>query len=166
MENKVMINKCKAKERSWGLDGRLCQLFSLGHVTVSDDCDAASRGAADTVWRCELHLLVWGIRLRLWQNPALEMPTELINNTNSCQRGGVWLTTFFFFFAKATEMILPCCCFSVSVKCSSSPLGESNDRRCSVQRGLSRLFQAQGDFFKSFKEALRMKRISSSRPRN
>lgn len=98
MENKVMINKCKAKERSWGLDGRLCQLFSLGHVTVSDDCDAASRGAADTVWRCELHLLVWGIRLRLWQNPALEMPTELINNTNSCQRGGVRLTTFFFFF--------------------------------------------------------------------
>lgn len=72
----------------------------------------------------------------------------------------------FFFFAKATEMILPCCCFSVSVKCSSSPLGESNDRRCSVQPGLSHLFQAQGDFFKSFKEALRMKRISSSRPRN
>lgn len=72
----------------------------------------------------------------------------------------------FFFFAKATEIIFPCCCFSVSVKCSSSRLGESNDRRCSVQQDLSRLFQAQGDFFKSFKEALRMKRISSLRPHN
>lgn len=155
-----MINECKVKEGSWG------SVEKGGYA----NCFLLVMWLSVTTVTQHVHLLVWGMRLRLRQNPALEMPSELINNTNSCLCGGVQLTpphpTPLFFLAKATEMILPCCCFSVSVNCSSSPLAESNDRRCSVQRGLSRLFQAQGDFFKWFKEALRMKRISSLSPRN
>lgn len=131
-----------------GVDGRLCQLFTLGHVTVNDDCDAASRGAADMSAVLRLRLCDKTRHLKCLKSSS-KRQTAVTVEAFSLQ------IFYLLFFAKATEMIFRCCCFSVSVKCSSSPLGESNDRRCSVQQDLSRLFQAQGDFFKYFKEALK-----------
>lgn len=124
---------------------RLCQLFFLGHLTSCDNCFAAFCGAAERVWKCQLHLLVWGLvevfscYCNKTQHLKSLWSSSIIQTAVSME--AVRLLIFLFSFAKATEMILPWRYFSVSVKCYPFPLEHSNDKRCSFQQGLLDYFK-------------------------